>query len=82
MKKNSKMNMTNTRRIYREYAINVRFNKQKVVVVGGGKIATRRIKTLLNYTEHIHVVSPVITNQIAQWVETQRITYLKTFRTY
>ncbi len=50
---------------------------KKVVVVGGGKIATRRIKTLLNYTEHIHVVSPVITNQIAQWVETQRITYLE-----
>ena len=50
------MNMINMRRIYREYAINVRFNKQKVVVVGGGKIATRRIKTLLNYTEHIHVV--------------------------
>ena len=50
---------------------------KKVVVVGGGKIATRRIKTLLNYTEHIHVVSPAITNQIAQWVETQRITYLE-----
>ncbi|ATN01779.1 NAD(P)-binding protein [Staphylococcus capitis] len=48
---------------------------KKVVVVGGGKIATRRIKTLLNYTEHIHVVSPAITNQIAQWVETQRITH-------
>lgn len=32
---------------------------------------------MLNYTEHIHVVSPAITNQIAQWVETQRITYLE-----
>lgn len=48
---------------------------KKVVVVGGGKIATRRIQTLLNYTEHIHVVSPTITDTINQWAQTQQIIY-------
>ena len=50
-------------------------NKKLLLSVVGKLL--RRIKTLLNYTEHIHVVSPAITNQIAQWVETQRITYLE-----
>ncbi|MEJ7314602.1 NAD(P)-dependent oxidoreductase, partial [Staphylococcus epidermidis] len=29
---------------------------KKVVIVGGGKIATRRVQTLLDYTTLIHVV--------------------------
>ena len=39
-------------------------SNKKVVIVGGGKVATRRTKTLLAYTKHIHVVSPTITDTL------------------
>jgi len=37
-----------------------------VLVVGGGKIATRRILTLTNFEFEITVVAPNITNEIQQ----------------
>lgn len=50
-------------------------SNKKVVIVGGGKVATRRAKTLLAYTKHIHVVSPTITDTLQKYLETKQITY-------
>lgn len=47
---------------------------KRVVVVGGGQIAKRRISTLMKFSCHIHVISPEITNQISQWVSNGQIT--------
>ena len=52
-------------------------SNKKVVIVGGGKVATRRAKTLLAYTKHIHVVSPTITDTLQKYLETKQITYEK-----
>ena len=51
-------------------------SNKKVVIVGGGKVATRRAKTLLAYTKHIHVVSPT-PDTLQKYLETQQITYEK-----
>ena len=42
----------------------VDLTKKKIIIVGGGKIATRRVQTLLDYTNNIHVISPTITETI------------------
>lgn len=44
-----------------------------VVVVGGGKIATRRIATLLQLDVPIQVISPEVTEEIMRWQEQNRV---------
>ena len=39
---------------------------KKIVVVGGGSIATRRIKTLLSFTRNIDVVAPKVTMELSE----------------
>jgi len=48
-----------------------------VLVVGGGKIATRRIATLVHFACRIRVVSPTLTEQITAWVDSGRVEYEK-----
>ena len=51
-------------------------NGKKITVIGGGKIAERRIKTLLNYNADITVVSPCITDDLRQTVQRGEIKYV------
>ena len=37
---------------------------KNIVVVGGGNIATRRVKTLLSFTRNIRVIAPKVTMEI------------------
>lgn len=37
---------------------------KKVVVVGGGRVATRRVRTLTQFTSNIYVIAPRITDEI------------------
>lgn len=42
----------------------INLTDKKVKVFGGGKIANRRIKTLINFTENIKVISPNVTEDL------------------
>lgn len=42
----------------------VDISKKKIIVVGGGSIASRRVQTLLAFAEDILVVSPEVTEEI------------------
>lgn len=42
----------------------VDLSDKKIVVVGGGNIATRRIKTLLQFTRNITAVAPKTTMEL------------------
>ncbi|MGE8023692.1 NAD(P)-binding protein [Staphylococcus pasteuri] len=55
--------------------IMIDLTNMNVVVIGGGKIATRRVSLLLEYTSQIHVVSPHITDILEQLVRQQQITW-------
>jgi len=55
----------------------IRMENKTVLVVGGGKIATRRIATLVHFACRIRVVSPTLTEQITAWVDTGRVEYEK-----
>lgn len=47
-----------------------------IVVVGGGNIATRRIKTLLHFTRNVTVVSPKNTMEVQELGKTGYITLI------
>lgn len=50
---------------------------KKTVVVGGGKVAERKISDLLQCAGQVVVVSPQVTPVIADWAETGCITWLQ-----
>lgn len=39
-----------------------------VLIVGGGKVAERKVETLMNAGSHVTVVSPEVTDNIQQWI--------------
>ncbi|MFR2800012.1 MAG: NAD(P)-dependent oxidoreductase [Blautia wexlerae] len=41
----------------------VDLSDKNIVVVGGGNIATRRVKTLLSFTRNIRVIAPKMTSR-------------------
>ncbi|WP_167957182.1 precorrin-2 dehydrogenase/sirohydrochlorin ferrochelatase family protein [Anaerosporobacter faecicola] len=49
----------------------------KVVVVGGGRIASRRINTLNQFRANIIVVSPHITEEIMEFVKLGKVEWLE-----
>lgn len=51
---------------------------KKIVVVGGGKIAQRRVETLLCFAKDILVVAPEITKEIRELYESARIQWVET----
>lgn len=44
----------------------VDLSDKKIVVAGGGNIATRRVKTLLQFTRNIDVVAPQMTPELTE----------------
>ena len=52
-------------------------NSKKVMVVGGGTIAERRIRTLLDFVEEIWVIAPEISDGIRDLKEQGRIFWKK-----
>ena len=44
----------------------VDISEKKIVVIGGGAIATRRVKTLLPFEPQIVVVAPEVTGELEE----------------
>ena len=54
----------------------VDISEKEIVVVGGGNIAARRVKTLLLFTDHITVIAPRLHDSLAELEAEGRITCL------
>lgn len=50
-------------------------SQKKIVVIGGGNIAERRVKTLLKFTEDIQIVSPRLTEELYRLAEDGQINW-------
>lgn len=61
----------------RHFPVFIDSRDQKVLVVGGGNIATRRIKTLENFDFDITVVSPEVTPYIRDLVDKGRAVWIE-----
>ena len=55
------------------YPIMIQLEGMKVVVVGGGAVAQRKIDTLLDYHADVHVVSRDLTSKLNKYLEERRI---------
>lgn len=51
-------------------------SEKKIVVVGGGKIALRRVSTLLLFADDITVIAPEITGEIHQMVDIGEVQWI------
>ena len=51
----------------------VNLENKNIVVVGGGNIATRRVKTLLKFTRNITVIAPQMTMELQELGKTGQI---------
>ncbi|MBQ0001245.1 MAG: bifunctional precorrin-2 dehydrogenase/sirohydrochlorin ferrochelatase, partial [Clostridiales bacterium] len=47
----------------------VDLSDKKILVVGGGNVATRRVKTLLPFTKQIMVIAPKMTEELYRMVK-------------
>lgn len=50
---------------------------KRVVVIGGGAIAERRVNTLLQFDFEILVVAPSVTEALSQWADSGALQYSK-----
>jgi len=62
------------------FPLTLRISGRKVLVVGGGHVATRRAHALVDAGAELTVVSPSLTARLTELAETGRITWLR--RTY
>lgn len=51
----------------------VDLSDKQIVVVGGGNIATRRVKTLLSFTRNVAVIAPQMTAELQELGKTGKI---------
>ena len=62
---------------YPRFPLFVDLSGKKIVVVGGGRIALRRIRTLTQFTEKVTVVSPELHPDLLPLEEAGRLTVLR-----
>jgi precorrin-2 dehydrogenase / sirohydrochlorin ferrochelatase len=61
----------------RYYPVNLDINKKNCLVVGGGSVGTRKVKTLLGCGAKVTVVSPFGTEKLEKMAENHEITWHK-----
>jgi siroheme synthase-like protein len=67
--------MTNKKKKY--FPMFIDLSDKKVVVVGAGTIAKRRIRTLVEFTDHLVVIAPEVNQELKVLEEEGRITILR-----
>jgi precorrin-2 dehydrogenase/sirohydrochlorin ferrochelatase len=57
------------------YPINLNIRDELCVVIGGGKVAERKVKNLLRCGARVRLVSPDLTALLSKWVSQGKINY-------
>lgn len=58
------------------YPIALKLKGRAVLVIGGGQVAERKVKTLLEFGARVHVVSPDLTASLKKLFHLRKITWL------
>ncbi len=61
----------------RYFPMFVDLSDKNIVVVGGGNIATRRVKTLLQFTRNVTAVAPMMTPELVELGKTGMVNVLQ-----
>ncbi len=54
-------------------------SNKRVLVVGGGKVATRKVKSLLKFTRNIRIVAPKIQKELTEIAEREGLELVKRY---
>src|SRR5712692_101965 len=55
------------------YPVSLSLDGRRVLVVGGGRVATRRVGDLLDAGARVEVVAPAVSAEITAWAEAGRL---------
>lgn len=61
----------------RYYPINLNIKGKVCTVIGGGKVAERKVKNILFCGGIVRVVSPDLTDLLANWVKRKKVDYVQ-----
>ena len=59
------------------FPIFIDLSEKKIVVIGGGTIAGRRINTLCHFCDHVLVVAPEVTPVVEELVQQEKVTWIR-----
>lgn len=59
------------------FPIFIDISEKKIVVIGGGVIATRRVKTLLEFASDITVMAPEVTEELKQMITEGKVVWIQ-----
>ncbi len=59
------------------YPINLNIKDRLCVVIGGGKVAERKVKNLLRWGGRVRVVSPELTDLLSRWANQGKMDYTR-----
>jgi precorrin-2 dehydrogenase/sirohydrochlorin ferrochelatase len=59
------------------YPVTLHLKGKKVIVIGGGTVGTRKVRALLRSQAKITVISPAITPEIKEWINSKQIYWLE-----
>ena len=59
------------------YPVNLNIKGRLCVVIGGGRVAERKVKNLLRYGGRVKVVSPDLTDRLSEWGSRGKIDYTR-----
>ena len=58
-----------------EYPVNLNLKNRRCLVIGGGKVAERKVAALLQAGAQVTVISPTLTETMAAWAATGRMVH-------
>jgi len=61
----------------RYYPVNLNIKDRLCVVIGGGRVAERKVKNLLSYGGRVRVVSPDLTDLLSKWASQGKMDYTR-----
>jgi precorrin-2 dehydrogenase/sirohydrochlorin ferrochelatase len=61
----------------RYYPVNLNIRDKLCVVIGGGRVAERKVKNLLHCGGRVRVVSPDLTDLLSKWVSQGKMVYTR-----
>jgi len=59
------------------YPVNLNIKNRPCVVIGGGRVAERKVKNLLRHGARVRVISPDVTVRLLEWVSQGKIHYTR-----
>lgn len=63
--------------VKKKFPLYVDIQKKHILVVGAGKIAQRRVASLVEFCDHIQVISPNITPVLLEYVHKGQVTWVQ-----